>query len=149
MCATGSFTLNGACVSANSNGICEGTSLIADNNKRECDGEPCFTSGIPYIYHLLTACGAKCTKCTIPNFGVASTVNQKQCIDCLPGFFLSNGSCVESCPTGTTLSSQDNLTCIGAYQITAFFIISVNFISSLQLPMQHMLRIIYILPYMQ
>ncbi|KAG5352813.1 hypothetical protein C0989_000358 [Termitomyces sp. Mn162] len=30
--------LNGACVSADSNGICSGTNMIADNNKVECDG---------------------------------------------------------------------------------------------------------------
>ncbi|KAJ3506097.1 hypothetical protein NLJ89_g7061 [Agrocybe chaxingu] len=69
--------------------------LIADNNKRECD-----------------TCGAKCTKCKIPNFTVASTVDQKQCTECLPGFFLNNGACVETCPSGTTVSSQDNKTCI-------------------------------------
>ena len=39
ICAAGLFTFNGACVSANSNGICQGSGLIADNNKRECDGE--------------------------------------------------------------------------------------------------------------
>ena len=39
VCATGLFTFNGACVSANSNGVCQGSGsgLIADNNKRECD----------------------------------------------------------------------------------------------------------------
>ena len=37
VCAAGLFTFNGACVSANSNGICQGSGLIADNNKRECD----------------------------------------------------------------------------------------------------------------
>ncbi|KAF8804721.1 hypothetical protein BYT27DRAFT_7340221 [Phlegmacium glaucopus] len=95
VCAAGLFTFNGGCISANSDGICEGSGLIADNNKRECD-----------------TCGAKCTACKIPNFNVASTVNQKQCTACLPGFFLSNGACVGSCPSGTTVSSQDNLTCI-------------------------------------
>ena len=39
ICATGLFTSNGACVSANSNGVCQGSGLIADNNKRECDGK--------------------------------------------------------------------------------------------------------------
>ncbi|KAG5723821.1 Protein MAM3 [Termitomyces sp. T112] len=44
LCAEGSYLLNGKCVSADSNGVCEGSGLIADNNKHECD-----------------ACGAKCT----------------------------------------------------------------------------------------
>ncbi|CAA7268508.1 unnamed protein product [Cyclocybe aegerita] len=95
VCAPNLFTLNGACVPANSDGICQGVDLIADNNKRECD-----------------TCGAKCTKCRIPNFSVASTVDQKQCTECLPGFFLNNGACVETCPSGTTVSSQDDKTCI-------------------------------------
>ncbi|KAF8970460.1 insulin-like growth factor binding protein [Flammula alnicola] len=95
ICAAGTFTNNGGCVSANSVGVCQGTNLIADNNKRECD-----------------SCGATCTQCEIPAFSVASTVDQKQCTACLPGFFLSNGTCVENCPSGTTISSQDNLTCI-------------------------------------
>lgn len=39
VCASGLYTLNGQCVSADSNGICAGTNLIADNNKHECDSE--------------------------------------------------------------------------------------------------------------
>ena len=39
VCASGLFTLNGACVSANADGICQGSNLIADNNKRECDSK--------------------------------------------------------------------------------------------------------------
>ena len=58
-------------------------------------------------------CPAKCTSCGIANFNVASTINQLQCKGCLPGFVLSNGTCVESCPSGTFLSLQDNLTCTG------------------------------------
>lgn len=68
--------------------------MIADNNKHECD-----------------TCGAKCTSCKIPSFSVASTVNLLQCTACLPGFALSNGKCLESCPSGSFLSPQDNLTC--------------------------------------
>lgn len=94
LCASGFYTLNGACVTANSDGICTGTNLIADNNKHECD-----------------SCPAKCTSCKIPNFNVASTVNQLQCTGCLPGFFLSKGQCVQKCPDGTFVSPQDNLTC--------------------------------------
>ncbi|KNZ75690.1 Proprotein convertase subtilisin/kexin type 5 [Termitomyces sp. J132] len=95
VCASGLYSLNGACVSADSNGICSGTNMIADNNKVECD-----------------ACDAKCTSCKIPNFTSISTANLVQCTGCLPGFFLSNGSCVESCPSGTFVSPQDHLTCI-------------------------------------
>ncbi|KAK2465614.1 hypothetical protein APHAL10511_002506 [Amanita phalloides] len=94
LCTSQLYTLNGACVSANSDGICTGTNLIADNNKRMCD-----------------SCPAKCTSCKIPNFSVASTVSQLQCTGCLPGFFLSQGQCVPQCPNGTFVSSQDNLTC--------------------------------------
>ncbi|KAJ7676455.1 insulin-like growth factor binding protein [Mycena rosella] len=93
-CAAGTYLFNGACVSADANGVCAGSSLIADNNKLECD-----------------SCGSKCTACKIPNFSAVSTVNQLQCTGCVPGFFLSNGNCVESCPSGTFVSSQDNLTC--------------------------------------
>ncbi|PPQ73713.1 hypothetical protein CVT26_010844 [Gymnopilus dilepis] len=95
LCASGLFKLNGQCVSADSNGVCQGTNLIADNNKHECD-----------------SCGASCLKCEIPGFNVASTVDQKKCTQCLPGFFLNNGACVQSCPSGTTISSKDNVTCI-------------------------------------
>ena len=37
LCASSFYTLNGSCVAANSDGICTGTNLIADNNKHECD----------------------------------------------------------------------------------------------------------------
>ncbi|KAJ3723967.1 insulin-like growth factor binding protein [Lentinula raphanica] len=94
ICASGSYAFNGSCITADSNGVCEGTGLIADNNKKECD-----------------ACGAKCTSCGISGFTTASTVNQLQCTGCLPGSFLSNGTCVSSCPAGTFISSQDNTTC--------------------------------------
>ncbi|KAJ7512376.1 TNFR/NGFR cysteine-rich region family protein [Mycena galericulata] len=93
-CAAGTYLLNGACVSADANGVCAGSTLIADNDKLECD-----------------SCGAKCTSCKIPNFSAISTVNQLQCTGCVPGFFLSNGACVASCPSGTFVSPQDNLTC--------------------------------------
>ncbi|KAF8061726.1 insulin-like growth factor binding protein [Lyophyllum atratum] len=95
ICATGQYSFNGNCVGTNIDGICQGSNLIADNVKHECD-----------------TCGAKCTSCKIPGFNGASTVNQLQCTGCLPGFVLSQGKCVESCPTGTFISPQDNLTCI-------------------------------------
>ncbi|KAJ7245392.1 insulin-like growth factor binding protein [Mycena haematopus] len=93
-CAAGTYLFNGACVSADANGVCAGSALIADNNKLECD-----------------SCGSKCTSCKIPNFSSISTVNQLQCTGCVPGFFLSNGQCVASCPSGQFVSPQDNLTC--------------------------------------
>ncbi|KAI0933443.1 hypothetical protein AcV5_005588 [Taiwanofungus camphoratus] len=94
ICGAGTYSLNGSCVSTDSDGVCENSNLIANNNKHECD-----------------SCPLKCTKCQIPNFSVASTINQAQCTGCLPGFVLSKGQCVESCPSGTFLSPQDNLTC--------------------------------------
>ncbi|KAG1736888.1 insulin-like growth factor binding protein [Suillus paluster] len=85
ICGSGTYSFNGSCVASN---------LIANNNKHECD-----------------TCGPKCTTCQISNFNVASTIDQAQCTGCLPGFFLSQGKCVTSCPSGTFLSPQDNLTC--------------------------------------
>ncbi|KAF5349643.1 hypothetical protein D9756_008985 [Leucocoprinus leucothites] len=96
LCAPGSLLFNGNCVSTNGDGVCQGTTgLLANNNKGECD-----------------ACPSKCTSCKIPGFSVASTFDQLQCSGCLPGFFLSQGKCVESCPAGTLPSPQDNLNCI-------------------------------------
>ncbi|KAJ7034556.1 TNFR/NGFR cysteine-rich region family protein [Mycena alexandri] len=92
-CAAGTYLFNGACVSADANGVCAGSALIANNDKLECD-----------------SCGAKCISCKIPNFSAISTVNQLQCTGCIPGFVLSNGQCVASCPAGTFVG-QDNLTC--------------------------------------
>ncbi|KAF7323850.1 Growth factor receptor domain-containing protein [Mycena kentingensis (nom. inval.)] len=94
LCASGTFLLNNTCVSADNNGVCAGTALIANNNKGECD-----------------SCGAKCTSCKIPNFTTASTINQLQCTGCVTGFFLSNGTCVPQCPSGTFVSPDDNFTC--------------------------------------
>ncbi|KAH7890062.1 growth factor receptor domain-containing protein [Phlebopus sp. FC_14] len=94
ICASGSYAFNGSCVQTNSGGVCQGSNLIANNNKHECD-----------------TCGSKCTSCQISNFNVASTIDQAQCTGCLPGYVLSQGKCVESCPSGTFLSPTDNLTC--------------------------------------
>ncbi|KAH7911899.1 growth factor receptor domain-containing protein [Hygrophoropsis aurantiaca] len=94
ICGSGSYSFNGSCVQTSSSGVCQGSNLIANNNKHECD-----------------TCGPKCTSCGISNFNVASTINQAQCTGCLPGYVLSQGQCVESCPSGTFLSPQDNLTC--------------------------------------
>lgn len=37
LCKSGTYAFNGGCVSADQDGVCEGTQLIADNNKKECD----------------------------------------------------------------------------------------------------------------
>jgi len=40
VCQSGSFMFNGSCVSANEDGVCQGTAgLVANNIKGECDGE--------------------------------------------------------------------------------------------------------------
>ncbi|KAG2355406.1 hypothetical protein BDR07DRAFT_1474106 [Suillus spraguei] len=92
-CPTGSYSAGSSCTIF-SGGVCSGSNMIANNDKHECD-----------------TCGPKCTTCQISNFNVASTVNQAQCTGCLPGFVLSQEQCVTSCPSGTFLSPQDNLTC--------------------------------------
>ncbi|KAG2087851.1 growth factor receptor domain-containing protein [Suillus cothurnatus] len=94
ICGSGTYKFNGSCVTTSTGGVCSGSNMIANNNKHECD-----------------TCGPKCTTCQISNFNVASTANQAQCTGCLPGFVLSQGQCVTSCPSGTFLSPQDNLTC--------------------------------------
>ncbi|VDB84516.1 unnamed protein product [Peniophora sp. CBMAI 1063] len=94
VCANGQYKLNGTCVTTDSNGVCSGSSMVANNNKHECD-----------------SCPSKCTSCAISGFNVASTIDQAKCTGCLPGFVLNNGQCVESCPSGTFLSPKDNLTC--------------------------------------
>lgn len=38
-CTRGQFLVNGVCVGVNSDGICAGTNMIADNLKRECDSK--------------------------------------------------------------------------------------------------------------
>ncbi|KAF8528206.1 insulin-like growth factor binding protein, partial [Hysterangium stoloniferum] len=93
VCGAGQYTLNGQCVGTDANGICSGTSMVANNVKEECD-----------------SCPAKCTACKIPNFNAASTIDQAQCTGCLPGFVLSQGKCLAQCPSGTFLGT-DNLTC--------------------------------------
>ncbi|KAF9484961.1 growth factor receptor domain-containing protein [Pholiota conissans] len=95
-CAPGNYLFNGKCVSADANGLCQGANgLIADNNKKECD-----------------VCGASCLSCKYPNFSSGSVVADVQCASCIAGTFLSKGKCVSSCPSGTFVSPQDNVTCI-------------------------------------
>ncbi|KAH8828150.1 TNFR/NGFR cysteine-rich region family protein [Flagelloscypha sp. PMI_526] len=79
VCAQGLFkNPQGQCVSANGDGVCDGSNgaLVVDNVKKECE-----------------ACGAKCTSCKISGFNAASTIQQLQCASCVPGSFLSNGQC--------------------------------------------------------
>lgn len=37
ICGNGQYKSNGNCVSADGNGVCDGSSMIANNNKHECD----------------------------------------------------------------------------------------------------------------
>lgn len=39
ICNSGKVSLNGACVTTDGNGVCEGSNLIANNNKNECDSK--------------------------------------------------------------------------------------------------------------
>ena len=39
VCGNGQFTLGGNCVPTDSNGVCAGSSMIANNNKHECDSK--------------------------------------------------------------------------------------------------------------
>jgi hypothetical protein len=66
-------------------------------------------------------CGAiepNCVTCEIPNFNVASTINQAKCTGCLTGFFLSDGKCVKTCPSGTF--GSDNV-CTGMLFVVFMF----------------------------
>ncbi|KIY48194.1 growth factor receptor domain-containing protein, partial [Fistulina hepatica ATCC 64428] len=94
LCTSGTYMYNGTCVSASDTGVCEGTTMIADNNKHECD-----------------SCGWKCEACEISNFTTASVVDQAVCTSCLPGYYIYDDACVSECPSGTFVSSKDNQTC--------------------------------------
>ncbi|PAV23032.1 growth factor receptor domain-containing [Pyrrhoderma noxium] len=99
VCGSGRYKFNGSCVNVDSNGVCQagltaGNGFVADNNKKECE-----------------ACPEKCTACGITSFTIASTIDQAKCTSCLPGFVLSSGQCVESCPNGSFLDPKDNTTC--------------------------------------
>lgn len=114
ICASGTYLLNGTCVQPNSGGVCQGSSLIANNNKHECDSEYHASLLLGLSEQAFIGCGPKCTSCQIPNFNIVSTINQAQCTGCLPGHVLYQGGCVQSCPSGTFLSPTDNLTCTGS-----------------------------------
>lgn len=133
-CVQGQYMLNGVCVKANSDGVCEGTSLIADNNKKACD-----------------ACRVKCTTCKIPNFSIASLASQAQCTSCVPGTFLSNGACVDACPPGTFVSSQDNMSCLCTYySFLEYHILLLTFFVSysMRFKLWYLFRVSHFLPYL-
>ena len=50
ICGSGKYSLNGTCVGTDDNGECDGSSLVADNNKHECNCE-CLSG----IYALTVA----------------------------------------------------------------------------------------------
>ena len=39
VCGNGQFSLGGSCVPTDGNGVCTGSSMVANNNKRECDSK--------------------------------------------------------------------------------------------------------------
>ena len=122
VCASGHSLFKGNCVAVGSNGVCAGSGgMIADNIKQECDGETFYQPHGAVNSLIFLACGAKCTSCGIPNFNVGSLASQRQCTDCLPGFFLSQGQCVGNCPSGTFVSPKDNLTCTGTLSVAFTF----------------------------
>jgi hypothetical protein len=112
-CNTGQFSLGGTCVIATSDGLCTGSSLVANPTNGTCDSKylELIVTSVCADKYTSSACDAKCTKCSIPNFSQSSTIGRAQCTGCVPGFVLSQGKCVTSCPTGTFVSPQDNLTC--------------------------------------
>ncbi|KAH7107233.1 growth factor receptor domain-containing protein [Auriculariales sp. MPI-PUGE-AT-0066] len=92
-CALSTYKLDGLCVPTDNAGVCSGSKRVANNAKNTCD-----------------ACTTGCAECGIPNFASTSTFDQLQCTKCLPGSILSDGKCVETCPTGTFISA-DGSTC--------------------------------------
>lgn len=42
VCGNGQFSLGGSCVPTDGNGVCTGSSMVANNNKRECDSKRSF-----------------------------------------------------------------------------------------------------------
>ncbi|EAU82768.2 insect antifreeze protein [Coprinopsis cinerea okayama7 len=73
----------GRCVETLSNGVCDGTSLVADNAKKVCD-----------------TCGKGCSACSFSNFDDATVFDDRRCTACLPGLVLHpNGQCVQDCPS--------------------------------------------------
>lgn len=59
-----------------------------------------------------TALPKGCTKGGINSFSTSSKRDGLTCSACLPGSYLVNGQCQDSCPIGSTVS-QDGLSCQG------------------------------------
>ncbi|CEL54465.1 Proprotein convertase subtilisin/kexin type 5 OS=Rattus norvegicus GN=Pcsk5 PE=2 SV=3 [Rhizoctonia solani AG-1 IB] len=95
-CGAGQFMGPGnRCVAVSSQGVCQGTKLVANNAKGICD-----------------ACPSTCTSCSFPSFSVVSTPAQITCSACLPGFVLTPSKrCERTCPAGSFVSPQDGFTC--------------------------------------
>ncbi|GAA6003214.1 hypothetical protein JCM10207_001803 [Rhodosporidiobolus poonsookiae] len=93
--------LGGQCVAVDdATGVCDGSGVgnstggyVYDNAKGVCDALP-----------------AKCLAGGIDNFSSSSTRAQLTCSKCIPGSYLVDGACVDSCPDGTAVSS-DGLSC--------------------------------------
>ncbi|TFK28573.1 hypothetical protein FA15DRAFT_43794 [Coprinopsis marcescibilis] len=94
VCNGNLFMQNGRCVSANSDGVCSGSNEFADNNSRQCE-----------------SCGAKCMRCRFDQFEASSVPQDVKCTECIAGFFVHNGQCVETCPTGTLAASGNCVAC--------------------------------------
>jgi hypothetical protein len=95
-CPSGSFLRAGQCLTFDSTGTCQGTSLVANKRRIMCD-----------------TCPLKCAQCSIPNFNPGSaTQEQLQCDQCLPGLVLDNGNCVGTCAAGKVISSDGKI-CAG------------------------------------
>ncbi|GBB91359.1 hypothetical protein RclHR1_01860013 [Rhizophagus clarus] len=94
-CSPPSFLLEGSCVPPAANtGKCSSStnqSFIADNSQNIC--QPCPST---------------CLDCIIPNFNTSSTIDNLQCTQCIPGYFLNGGECVKDCPTGKFANFTDN-----------------------------------------
>ncbi|GAA6047624.1 hypothetical protein JCM3770_001594 [Rhodotorula araucariae] len=93
----------GGCVAVDSKtGVCDGSGAngtetvsgwVYDNAKEVCDALP-----------------ARCVAGGIDNFNAASTRSSLTCSKCLPGSYLVDGACANSCPAGT-LVPKDGLSC--------------------------------------
>ncbi|GAA6025321.1 hypothetical protein JCM11491_000389 [Sporobolomyces phaffii] len=103
-CRRPNVLLEGLCVAVDpKTGVCDGRSSklstgsnagwVYDNHKRVCDALP-----------------AKCSKGGVDSFSSSSTRNDVTCSACIPGTFLVDRRCVDSCPDGTTVSN-DGSTC--------------------------------------
>ncbi|GAA5829789.1 hypothetical protein JCM5353_002232 [Sporobolomyces roseus] len=103
-CRTPNVLLEGKCVAIDQkSGVCDGRSSertkggnagwVYDNEKGVCDALP-----------------SKCTRGGIDSFSSSSKRDQLTCSACLPGSYLVNGVCQDSCPSGSTVS-EDGSSC--------------------------------------